>query len=552
MKKIIILFQIFLLTVACKNNNSENHLESQDDSLSKSQQASDFEREEFVKDSIKKALNNTWTICYGSSQGSGILDIAPTFDKGCVFTSFANIQINDGLQIKEKRIYKLQKIDSLGKYEWGKIIADCWRGCLSTVGKNNYFLTNDRTFQIYDNKGNLKIEKDCNMGLDFHFNQAIETKESDLLLVGEINRKGIIIKLNRNLEIIQQHIFGDRAVQNSVFDYDDGGGFSEVSKILSITQSSTGFYFTGQKSQKLWVGKVNEKLEVVWEKNDYNFEQNGNGPKLGNTILVSNEGKLIVSSQYSNSRTDLNSIVIKIDEEGKVIWEKKFKGQTSENENNLIQHNEEIYLTTFDSKENTSNKLYSRLFTLKQNGELVKESTLNLSGNNILVLKIIDNSEKTFFALGTSESNKNKGYVFKCNNNCEVGENFNDYSEVENDNSLDINLDFRDKLKLSKFLRIYDFHCSIKNGYTAVMSFNTSNEEGNGKVTFTMLQIKKTGGFDFVSSRIYTYSIDESKSNDRLYFNTNMQGEIYLEKNGTLIMNDISRNERYIFYYSKK
>jgi hypothetical protein len=81
------------------------------------------------------------------------------------------------------------------------------------------------------------------------------------------------------------------------------------------------------------------------------------------------------------------------------------------------------------------------------------------------------------------------------------------------------------------------------------MSFNKINDEGKGKVTFTMLQLKKTGGFDIVSSRTYTYTIDKTKSKDRLYFNTNMQGEIYLENDGTLIMNDVSRNERYIFDY---
>lgn len=556
MKNIKIVFLIFLLITACKNNNSENSSESQQESLLNSEQVSESERDKFIRDSIQNALKNTWSISYGASKRSAILNFASTLDKGCVFTSYADIEINDGLQIKEKRVYKIQKIDSLGNYEWGKIISDCWKGCFTVVGKNNYFLSNDKTFQLYDDKGNLILEKANEFGFDIHFNQALETKNSELLLVGEMNRKGVIIKLNKNLEIIQQHIFGDRPVQNSVFDYDDGGGFSEISKILSITQSSTGYYFTGQKSQKLWIGKINTNLEVIWEKNDYNFEQNGNRPEFGNTILVSKLGGLIVSSKYLNSRTDLNSLVLKIDEEGKVIWEKKFKGQISENDKSLMLHNDEIYLTTFASKENSSSSLYSRLFRLKQNGDLVKESTINYNGNEILADKIIDNNENTFLVLGRNynetDNNMNRSIILKCNSNGEVGENFYDYSEDEDGNSLIINLDFHNRDQLSKFLKIYNFHCSTKNGYTAIMSFNTGNDVDNGKVTFTMLKIKNTGGFDIVTTRTYGYTIDESKSKARLYFNTNMQGEIYLENDGTLIMNDVSRNERYIFDYQKR
>ena len=112
-------------------------------------------------------------------------------------------------------------------------------------------------------------------------------------------------------------------------------------------------------------------------------------------------------------------------------------------------------------------------------------------------------------------------------------------------------MDFNNNQQLADFLKIYDFRCSIGNGYSTVLSFLPNNGDVNsGRVQFTMLRIKGMG-FDIVSEQIYGYTIDKTKTQNRIYFNTNMKGEIYLENDGTLIMNDISKNERYIYRYSK-
>jgi hypothetical protein len=250
---------------------------------------------------------------------------------------------------------------------------------------------------------------------------------------------------------------------------------------------------------------------------------------------------------------------VKIDADGKVIWRKSFKGQISDVDISLAQVKNDYYLITFDSKENESSLLYSRLFKVKQNGDVEKESTIKVGGNDILAFHIINNNENGFFVYGSDRNlnDKNGGFankaiISKFNNNGIIGDNRFDYTEEESGNTLTINLDFNDNQQLAKFFNIYDFHCYIKNGYTTVMSFNPNEDINTGTVTFTMFLIKKSGGFDIVSSQTYKYSVDKSKSTDKLYFNTNMQGEIYLEKDGTLIMNDVSRNEHYIYNYSKR
>ena len=253
------------------------------------------------------------------------------------------------------------------------------------------------------------------------------------------------------------------------------------------------------------------------------------------------------------------SVLLNIGSDGQVIWNCFLKGTVYSNGNvNLMAFEPYLLITTSGSFE--SNKTnFSKLYKVNFNGELINESNINVNGNNILTSKIVSNTNNSFFVLGRNDKkgkNKNiefsgKSLISKFNSNGKIGENTFDFSEQQA-NELTIDLDFNNNQQLASFLKIYDFRCSIGNGYTTVLSFSGNNDDVNsGKVQFTMLRLKGMG-FDIVSERLYTYTIDKTKSQNRIYFNTNMQGEIYLENDGTLIMNDVSRNERYIYRYSKK
>jgi hypothetical protein len=565
MKKIIILFQVFLLTIACKNNNSEYDSESQDNSLLNAQQESDFEREEFVKDSIKKALNNTWTIYYSSLENIGTIQkIVATDDNGCAFTTMADVEINDGLQISKKRIFKLFKVDCLGGLEWVKKISEWDWPTLAVTKKHDYFIATEKQLKLYDNLGNLKIEKDISSSKIFDYlNNAYCFSENEIILIGKLEERGVAIKLDMQLNIIATHLFGNEPERKT---YSDGSynviDSPDYSQIFSMAKANDGtYYFTGKKKGSLWIGKVDNNLNPIWEKNNYNFEHNGNSPIEGNTILCEGPNNVYVSSKY-RGKNGFSSLLMCVSSDGNVLWNSTYKGQIGENDVSLMKFNNSLFLITFDSDGeyySSDNPLYSKLYKVNFQGELVNKSNINVNGNNILASKIVSFTNNSFYILGRNDKNGNnenkefsgKSLISKFNLNGEIGDNSFDFSE-EKANELTLDLEFKNNNQMAKFLKIYDFHCSIKNGYTAVMSFNKVNDEGRGKVTFTMLKLKKTGGFDIISSRTYTYSFDLSKSNDRLYFNTSMQGEIYLEKDGTLIMNDALRNERYIFDYSKR
>ena len=69
-----------------------------------------------------------------------IQNIDVTDDDGCVFTTIADMELNDGLQISKKRVFKLYKVDSLGSLEWVKKISDWDWPILKVTKNNNYFI----------------------------------------------------------------------------------------------------------------------------------------------------------------------------------------------------------------------------------------------------------------------------------------------------------------------------------------------------------------------------------------------------------------------------
>ncbi|WP_188051633.1 hypothetical protein [Flavobacterium sp. GP15] len=556
----------FCCVIVCSCNNNVKNAEFQEskqtnqDSLNTIQQ----ERANFISDSIKASMNNTWTIYYSSLGNIGsIQNIEATDDNGCAFTTIADIEINDGMQISKKRVFKLYKVDSLGSLEWVKKISDWDFPTLTVTKQHNYFIATEKKLQLYDKSGTLKIEKDISSSkiLD-NLNNAYCFNENEITLVGKREERGIIIKLDMQLNIITSQIFGNEPERKY---YSDGSseviGSPEYSQINSMSKSSNGtFYFTGKKKGSLWIGQVDNNLKPIWEKNDYHFEQNGSSPIEGNKILCEGANNVFVSSKYRGN--NFSSLLMCVNSNGNVLWHKTYKGQIGDNDVSLMKFNNSLFLITFDSDGkyySSDNPLYSKLHNVNFQGELLNESNINVNGNNILAFKIVSNTKNSFFVLARNDSkgkNKNKEFsgkslISKFNSNGKIGENIYDFSE-EKAKELSIDLDFNNNQQLADFLKIYDFRCSIGNGYSTVLSFSQNNNDVNsGKIQFTMFRIKGMG-FDIVSERSYRYTIDKTKSQSKIYFNTNMQGEIYLENDGTLIMNDISRNERYVYRYSKK
>lgn len=544
----VLLYYVCLILSSCKGNTENlEQIESNQrktDSIHVNNNVFNFN-----SDSIKIAKNNTWSIFYGSERNIGNFQkIEPTNDNGCVFTTIADVETNDGIRTIKKRVFKLFKVDSLGTMEWVKEVSYSDFPSLAVTKNNNYLIATENKLQLYDNAGNLKIVKDFSSSkLIDYLNNVYCFSENEILLVGKMNERGVILKFDKNLNLIANNIFGNEPERKY---YSDGSydivGSPEYSEITSIARSSEGtFFFTGKKKDVLWIGHVDEKMQLLWEKNNFIFRQNGKRAKEGNTIIYKGDNNIYVSSTYSDVNTP--TLLFCFNAQGNILWKKAFRGQIGKDHKSLMEFNDSLYLITFDSeRENysTKDKFYSNLFIIDFQGELKNHSTINLNGIKISAKKIVSNNNNYYFLLSNNK-------LYKFNSSGNISETTFDYSE-KRVNDLKINLDFNKNEQLRDFLSFYNFHCEIGNSYFSTLTFSPNyNNVNSGKVQFSMFKRKGTS-FDIVTEKLYSYSILKNESENRIYFNTGMNGEVFLDPNGNITMNDISRKERYYFYYKKR
>lgn len=437
MKKILYTALLGLILFGCKSNPNVGNTNSE----------TNKQNEEDITDSNQKGLSNNWTIVVGETQ---IIELIATNDGGCVFSSLTTVKGNYNQDIPTTFTYNLNKVDSFGQLEFKIQIPENPK-FLTRLRNGNFFLVstkeidgwNKNVLQIYGSNGDLIDENyfqtegvlhtedyihQYKFG-DFVFHKVIETKTSDLILVGSYFlvkeysplsgiKKGFAMKLNSNLDIIQQEIFGAEEKY-----YSDGCGTSySPSEFMDVVEASNGnFYFTGYKTtclkvledSHLWIGEFDENFKLLWEKFDYNFgEKNGNAAESGNSVVISNNNELIVTGQYrGNAGSEV--ILINTDKKGKVIWYKNYTGNP--NVSNAIKHNNFIYLFI------PSKKIYK----LSLQGTSISETNTNVD----YLGKIINSNQNCFFTIGyRNENGDKKWYLSRYNSNGELGDIEFDYS----------------------------------------------------------------------------------------------------------------------------
>jgi hypothetical protein len=318
-------------------------------------------------------INNNWTFFYNSKKSWGIAGVDKIENNGCIFIS--NDKNDSGTNAYTCRIIKL---DSLGNMVLNKQLPKNVDN-ISYIDKNNYFLITDKTFQLVDSNGIIKLENDIGFEGEYYFFKIVKLNSSEIAIVGKLNRNGIILKLNLNLEIIQQF----------TFDYN--------STIESIVSSENGdLYFSGGKNNKTWFGCLDNNFGVKWENN---ADKSG---MIGNDIIKDSDNNFVIAGkEWSGARTFL----LKIDSMGNVIWRKSYSGQSSEGGygQDFIKLNNFYYLTTFESKNNSGGNLCSKIFKISTNGDVLKETYLKIDGRTISSSNIINYGNDSFLSIGRVE-----------------------------------------------------------------------------------------------------------------------------------------------------
>lgn len=220
------------------------------------------------------------------------------------------------------------KIDENGYILWqktfgGKGFEEGWRiakdkdGNYVIVGRTNSF--GNGQYDLYlikiDENGNLIWEKAFGKEMS-EYGYGVCVDIDDYVAVGitnsfSENQDVYVVKVDKNGNLLWEKTFGEKNFDYAYDIVNDRGNYLIVGNSNSFSDSVD-----------LYVLKINKKGEKVWEK-----VYGGKGYDTGFFITSNDKGEyLIVGGSNSQGAGNSDVYVIKIDEDGRVLWERYFGG----------------------------------------------------------------------------------------------------------------------------------------------------------------------------------------------------------------------------------
>lgn len=146
-------------------------------------------------------------------------------------------------------------------------------------------------------------------------------------------------------------------------------------------------------------GQERNELKIQWEKT-YGGQKN----ELVKSIIPSKDGIILIGSKQLEDREEIDLLVIKLSNNGEIIWEKTFGDKATVHGSTGIElENGEIYISgTVNQKGKDSNIL---VYKLTAKGALIWKKEFGGS-NNESVGKIIIDKNKDLLITGTQEKEK--------------------------------------------------------------------------------------------------------------------------------------------------
>ncbi|SHI96277.1 hypothetical protein [Aquimarina spongiae] len=301
-----------------------------------------------------------WIKTFGGSDEESARSVIETSDGG--YAVFGFTKSTDG-NITEKTLnvndYWLLKLDAEGTLQWNKTIGgsgdDQGQEVIQTRD-NGFLITgysmssdgdasnnegfHDNWFVKLDSSGNIEWEKSYGFAGHDHSYAIIQTQDGGYFSAGFLDitasggeggltKHGVGEfwgqKINAQGELEWRNFFGgtnnDRSY--SVLQSTDGGF------VMFGATESTDFDITSHNgSYDFWIVKINASGEMVWQKT-----YGGSGIDIAyEAVLAADNSYVVVGQTISNdgdvtdNHGDSDFWVIKIDDDGNLIWKKSFGG----------------------------------------------------------------------------------------------------------------------------------------------------------------------------------------------------------------------------------
>lgn len=316
---------------------------------------------------------------------------------------------------------------NVSKGNSSKTIETVEKGFASlTTFKNNIF------FVKSDKNGNTLWEYQIENTVLKQYRNFIETKNGDFVLVGikyieESGNNDIhVIKLNKNGELLFEKNYGGSGIESAidVVESNDGNII-----IVGFTDSVNGDVSKNNGFMDVWVVKINNDGSLIWEKSF-----GGTGQENPLSITNTNQGYWIMAETSGSTNGDLNnpyhlkgSWNFHINEMGEITKQIVFSFISP-----IFFEAEDGYLTLFYDE--LKNKYSILKFNL--NGDYVSTKDLDIDAKTISIRDIVPLSTNEFICYGSNINSLNNRelYVLKLDSNFNkiwdfsLGSEFNDYS----------------------------------------------------------------------------------------------------------------------------
>lgn len=257
-----------------------------------------------VVSKISKNGSISWIQNYGGIHADKAESIIPTNDGGYIFTGTTSDEAFD-------TDVSIRKIDFLGNQEWAIQIDS---------------LTNDSGITVFQLQNNDYL-------VGSYFSDTFSRTIFSILIINPIGK----VKKRRNIELQESGIFNTFSSKIIKTNSDN---------FILLTHESSG----GSPS-KIRTITFDEQLNVLKEK----VYCNNNGIS-GQSILELENGDILITGtiQTDEALVSSNIIMFRTDAQGNVQWSKTYSMETTDVPYDAVEHEENIYISTTITKDNSS------------------------------------------------------------------------------------------------------------------------------------------------------------------------------------------------------
>jgi uncharacterized delta-60 repeat protein len=331
---------------------------------------------------VQNIKQNVWEKTFGGSGDDGAYSIQQTKDGGYIVAGYTRSFGAGGSDV-----YVI-KVDENGNKMWEKTF-----GGSGDDGAYSIQQTNDGGYivagvtdsfgaggsDVYvirlDENGNKLWEKTYGGSGNDGAYSIQQTSDGGYIVAGGTNSFGAgeidfyIIKLDKDGNKVWEKTYGGN-------DYDDA---------YSIQQTTDGGYIVagwtnsfGAGNWDIYVIKLDENGNKVWEKT-----YGGGGDDLAYSIQQTTDGGYIIAGGTNSfGAGDCDVYVLKLDEDGNMIWEDTFGGSNDDLANSIQQTKDGGYIVAGEKKSFGAGDRDVYIIKLDENGNMVWEKTYGGSGDD--------------------------------------------------------------------------------------------------------------------------------------------------------------------------